>query len=199
MVGYVMPSYWAERERERVVAASAGTPLLNRKGEPKGGKVNLPEGGIQSSSLLPAAVKSRQAGKPEPLFGQVSNLLRNPDFHPAGRPSPYHPSTVPGAAPGETNQIDPNTLYSAIKDYRASSAARGDVPEGFEPVGHGPAGASLGQVSSNKGEGPASYGTFAWMADAHERTRREEVRVRKIEGRGPPKKGEGRRSQMKRK
>jgi small subunit ribosomal protein S33 len=37
------------------------------------------------------------------------------------------------------------------------------------------------------------------LADAHERTRKEEVRVKRIEGRGPPKKGEGRRSQMKRK
>lgn len=197
MVGYVTPSYWAERERERFVAASAGTPLLNRKGKEKGGKVNLPEGGIQSSSVLPAAVAARKAGRSEPLFGKLSDLLRNPDFHPAGRPSPYHPSSVPGVVQGE--KIDPNTLYSAIKDYRASASARGDVPDGFEPVGHGPAGASLGQVSSNKGEGPASYGTFAWLADAHERTRKEEVRVKRIEGRGPPKKGEGRRSQMKRK
>jgi hypothetical protein len=197
MVEYVMPSYWAERERERIVAASAGTPLLTGKGKEKGGKVVLPEGGIQSSSLLPAAVAARNAGRPEPVFGQISNLLRNPDFHPAGRPSPYHPSTVPGAS--ADSKINPDDLYNSIKDYRASSEARGDVPEGFQPVGFGPAGASLGQVSSNKGEGPASYGTFAWLADAHERTRKEEVRVKRIEGRGPPKKGEGRRSQMKRK
>jgi hypothetical protein len=203
MVGYITPSYWAEKEKARYVAAAAGEPMLRVKSKdgqspkPKGGPITLPEGGIMSSSIIPPAVSARKADKSEIQFGTMSSILRNPDFHPAGRPSIYHPSTIPGASP-DGGKIPPDVLYSVIKDYRASAAARQDVPEGFEPVGFGPAGANLGLVSSNKGEGPASYGTFAWLADAKEKTRREEVRVKRIEGRGPPKKGEGRRSQMKR-
>jgi len=36
-----------------------------------------------------------------------------------------------------------------------------------------------------------------WLDDAKERTRREEVALSKESGRGPPKKGQGKRSQMK--
>ena len=203
MVGYITPSYWAEKEKARYVAAAVGQPMMRLKpgkdgqSQPKGGAITLPEGGIVSSTIMPPAVSARKADNKETQFGTMSSILRNPNFHPAGRPSVYHPSTIPGASSDEST-VSPDVLYSAIKDYRASALARNDVPAGFEPVGFGPAGANLGLVSSNKGEGPASYGTFAWLADAHEKTRREEVRVKKIEGRGPPKKGEGRRSQMKR-
>jgi len=202
MVAYITPSYWAEKEKARYVAAAAGEPMMRlRPGKdgqikPKGGVITLPEGGIVSSTIIPPAVSARKADKKEIQFGTMSSILRNPDFHPAGRPSIHHPSTIPGASP-DGGKVEADDLYSAIKEYRASALARNDVPEGFEPVGFGPAGANLGLVSNNKGEGPATYGTYAWLADAHEKTRREEVRVKKIEGRGPPEKGKGRRSQMK--
>jgi hypothetical protein len=196
MIQYTTPSFYAEREKERFLAASKGEPQLTRKGREKGGKIVLPEGGGGSSALLSSALTKNSNNDVQ--FTKLSSVLKSPDFHPAHRPSPYHPSTIPGAS-ADGGKIDPEFIYQAIKDHRASAASRGDVPDGFQPVAFGPAGASLGQVSTNKGEGPASYGTYAWLGDESEKTRKEEVRVRRIEGRGPPKKGEGRRSQMKRK
>lgn len=124
-------------------------------------------------------------------FSRVKKLLENPRYQIEGRPNwrdakyalaassssgsdekPHHPS--------KDRTINRKLFEADVRAYRLSAADRGDVPRGFVEIESG-------------------NDRFEWLFDAKEATRRAEVEQKRIDGRGPPKKGEGRRSQMKRK
>lgn len=224
-VDYIMPTYWGERERERWIAAAIEKkPLMKRKTDQmKGGPVALPEGGIWSSALLSAAARDIRSGTKRIMFTKRRTILNNPDFHPEGRPSPRFPETIPGAAaqisaaqqalnalkktnPSEEELVAAKTkarraisqrsIDAAIDTYRASAEARGDVPPGTRPIAFGIAGWSLARATLRRLPF-AQYGTYDWLGDAPERVRTNRVRIKRALGRGPPKKGQGKRAQKK--
>jgi hypothetical protein len=134
MVGYITPSYWAEKEKARYVAAAIGEPMMKLKPgkdgqpQPKGGVIALPEGGIVSSTIIPPAVSARKADKKEiptstPLAALPSIIhLRSPAHLPTR--AMYPPTSF--TAPSRITELQ----HQLVMTYqKASSPSVSDPPE----------------------------------------------------------------------
>ncbi|KAI5452018.1 mitochondral 37S ribosomal protein S27 [Naganishia albida] len=115
---------------------------------------------------------------------KLRKIMEDPEFRIEGRPTmrsgPWWQTEDPKNPDSKLVNFDKDMFVRAVKDYKAGAPTRGDVAFGFEEVDH-------------------SDVAYDWLRDPTEIVRVKEVAARRAEGRGPPKKGQGKRSQMKRK
>lgn len=111
---------------------------------------------------------------------RIGKLLDDSRFEMEGRPRWNDPKyRLEDAKPKDDVKKHPSALRTYdreafardVTSYRLSAADRGDVPHGFIEV----------EPSNER---------YDWLVDANELIRKSEAATRKIEGRGPPKKGE---------
>lgn len=115
---------------------------------------------------------------------RIGKLLEDPRFEIQGRPrwneAKYRSADAElkdedkKVHPSALRRYDREAFARDVTTYRSSAANRGDVPHGFI-------------------EAEPSNERYDWLVDANELIRKSEAATRKIEGRGPPKKGELRR------
>ncbi|KAJ9109192.1 hypothetical protein QFC21_000521 [Naganishia friedmannii] len=115
---------------------------------------------------------------------KLRTIMNAPEFRIEGRPTmkngPWWQTEDPSNPESKLVDFDKAAFKEAVRSYKAGAASRGDVAPGFQEVDHFDEG-------------------YEWLQDATEIVRKRDVAARRAEGRGPPKKGQGKRSQMKRK